>query len=211
MPGCLFFRIYENNAPIAENEFLQWSTSGPLVDEPLFVLGHPGKTERGLTSSHLGFIQKHKIPLILSFLQEKISKLEALQQISDENKRITENILHSLKNSQKVFLASYASLKDDAIIQAKKKSEKTLFASIDNKPWNDLEQALQNLEKYHAEYFALEVLSGNFWKYYAWAQHIVRGAQEKTKPNEARLAEYRESELKPSSLVFFQQSQCIPH
>ncbi len=79
------------------------------------------------------------------------------------------------------------------LYRQKKRAEKTLFASIDNKPWNDLEQALQNLEKYHAEYFALEVLSGSFCKYYAWAQHIVRGAQEKTKPNEARLAEYRES------------------
>ncbi len=131
-------------------------------------------------------------PLILSFLQEKNLKASRLcnKYYLMKTRRITEKNWIVLKILKKYFWQSYASLKDDVIIQ-QKRAKKLFFASIDNKPWNDLRTGASTLEKYHAEYFALEVLSGNFSANTTLGPNILSEEHKKKQSQVYCLGEYR--------------------
>jgi hypothetical protein len=49
---CIF-RAYENGQPAKPEHFLKWNTKGPSDGELTFVSGHPGKTDRQLTTDEL--------------------------------------------------------------------------------------------------------------------------------------------------------------
>src|SRR4029079_15203816 len=43
------FRVYENNRPIVTKDYLQWNVKGAQQGDLVFVSGHPGSTDRGIT------------------------------------------------------------------------------------------------------------------------------------------------------------------
>jgi hypothetical protein len=48
-----FLRVYENGEPAKTPNYLKWREAGPAADEPVFIAGHPGSTDRSLTVSQL--------------------------------------------------------------------------------------------------------------------------------------------------------------
>ncbi len=205
-----FFRVYENNEPVRSNHYLRWSKSGPVGDEPLFVAGHPGRTERLLTSDHLKFIKNVRLQLTLQFLNERIENLERFSDESEENRRIALQEMHSLRNSQKVYKAIDRILKEGTVIRNKEKFESELFRMADNKPWMQLQEALTALETYCAEYYIFEQLTLGSCHYYDLAESLVRASVERQKPNEKRLREFRDSELPILELRLFSEEPLYP-
>src|SRR5207302_10679583 len=47
------FRVYENGRPVQSKDYLKWNTKGASDGDLIFVSGHPGSTERGLTVTQL--------------------------------------------------------------------------------------------------------------------------------------------------------------
>lgn len=198
-----FFRVYENNRPLATKDYFKWSKEGPKPEEPLFVLGHPGGTDRKLTSAHLAFFRDETYPFVIQTIKEKIEVLYNFQQESDENKRIAAQDLFSLRNSLKSFKAKYAGLMTTPIIKNKEKFEVTLFAEVDEQPWLDLRQALNQSKEYYQAYLLLEGLGSRYSKLYSVAKNLVRVSQERSLPNEKRLKEYTDSMLPALELALF--------
>src|SRR6266481_5662738 len=64
---CIF-RVYENGQPAKPEHFLKWNSKGPSEGELAFVSGHPGKTDRQLTSDELAEMRDHDVPYLLSGL-----------------------------------------------------------------------------------------------------------------------------------------------
>src|SRR6266853_2292109 len=46
-------RVYENGRPVQSKEYLKWNTKGAPDGDLVFISGHPGSTERGLTMAQL--------------------------------------------------------------------------------------------------------------------------------------------------------------
>src|ERR1700681_631922 len=67
---CIF-RAYENGQPAKPEHFLKWNTKGPSDGELTFVSGHPGKTDRQLTTDELADMRDHEAPYILSLLNRR--------------------------------------------------------------------------------------------------------------------------------------------
>src|SRR5438552_2761866 len=65
------FRAYENGQPAKPEHFLKWNTKGPSDGELTFVSGHPGKTDRQLTTDELAEMRDHEVPYILSMLNRR--------------------------------------------------------------------------------------------------------------------------------------------
>ncbi|HZE13077.1 MAG TPA: S46 family peptidase, partial [Chthoniobacterales bacterium] len=83
---CIF-RAYENGQPAKIEHFLKWNSQGPKEGELTFVSGHPGKTDRQLTTDEMAEMRDHEVPYILNTLYRREVFLNAFTQRSFENAR----------------------------------------------------------------------------------------------------------------------------
>ncbi len=201
-----FFRVYENGKPLRSENYLKWSAAGPQGEEGLFVVGHPGRTERMFTSDHLEFIQEVELPLFLMGLNDRKKTLLTFSQKSEENKRIAVDISASVDNSRKAFTGIYEGFKTLPVASNKIAYEKSLYGSVDAtqyQPWERLKIALADIKPLYPSYYVLEGRGSRYCKLYYWARDLVRYSEEKAKPNEMRLKEYAETELPALQLHLF--------
>lgn len=188
-----FFRVYENDQPIDSKHYLKWSNQGPNIGEALFVLGHPGRTDRILTADHLSFYRDFTYPLILQYINERITCFKKFGEKSNEHSRIASQDERVLSNALKVYMGMAKGLNDQPIIPNKIKWESNLFTELSTdqqKPWDAIKQILDEAKTYYSNFFFLEGYGSRFCKMYNWGKHLVRIAEEDEKPNEKRLQEY---------------------
>ncbi|QVL55402.1 MAG: S46 family peptidase [Simkaniaceae bacterium] len=193
-----FFRIYENGQPLQNKDYFRWSVSGPKLGEPLFVLGHPGRTERLFTKDHLYFYRDYAFPFLLEFIQGRIQCLDSFAKKSEENARVAAQDKSRYSNALKAYSALAKGLNGEMIIPNKSESEATILSKLseeEQRPWKDLSDSLEHAKSYFAEHFYLEGRASNFSKMFTFARHLLRYAEERSKPNELRLKEYIDSEL----------------
>src|SRR3954463_8327503 len=79
------FRAYENGQPAKIEHFLKWNSKGPADGELTFVSGHPGRTDRQLTTSELAETRDVEVPYLLSMFHRRESLLGAFGARSFEN------------------------------------------------------------------------------------------------------------------------------
>lgn len=206
-----FFRVYEQGKPLEVKDFLKCSSSGPKEGELLFVSGHPGKTKRMFTAEHLKFSQEVEVPLVLKFLEERLSMLHDFSLKGEEQKRIAKQQEHSLANAYKVYKGLDKGFKElSPVSQKERKDAKLKTKEGTQDPWNKLNVALLDLKKYIETYFVLEGLSSNYCKVYAVAKHLVRLSDERKLPSEKRLLEYVDTELPKLKLKLLSKEPFYP-
>ena len=76
---CIF-RAYENGQPAKIEHFLKWNPKGPSDGELTFVSGHPGRTDRQLTTSELAETRDDEVPYLLSMYNRREVFLHAFGQ-----------------------------------------------------------------------------------------------------------------------------------
>src|SRR5438034_2034696 len=81
------FRAYENGQPAHPQHYLKWNSKGPADGELTFVSGHPGKTDRQLTTDELAAMRDGEMPYLLSMLNRREVFLNAFAARSFENAR----------------------------------------------------------------------------------------------------------------------------
>src|SRR5947209_18133119 len=57
-----FFRAYENGKAVHPADYLKWSSAGAKDGELVFVSGHPGRTSRLTTVTHLEWLRDMTCP-----------------------------------------------------------------------------------------------------------------------------------------------------
>src|SRR5438034_7243115 len=70
-------RVYENGQPIQSKEYLKWNSKGASDSDLVFVSGHPGSTERGLTMAQLTLDQELLYPTRLGRYRRQLEALRA--------------------------------------------------------------------------------------------------------------------------------------
>jgi len=197
-----FFRVYENDKPAHLDNYLKWSPTGVKEGDLVFVSGHPGNTGRLLTMSQLEFLRDVQYPSVLKILQQRIALLQDFSKQSEENERIAKEEIFSLLNSQKAISGYQSGLLDNTIMQAKGGDEAKLHAGFkaDSKnagaadPWDEIAQAMKLQRSVYPSLTYLERLRG-FPHLAMLARYLVRAADEKPKPNQERMREFRDSAL----------------
>jgi hypothetical protein len=212
-----FFRVYENDKPVHDENFLKWSESGAAAGDLIFVSGHPGRTERLDTVAHLEYQRDLSVPSGLNLLRRREVLLKNFSDRSAENARRAEDELFGLQNSRKAYLGMLAGLQDPAIIEKKKSDEKEFRDSVNRDPklkqsygdaWDQVATTLQTLRTIRDEYniFAIGPQKGAQAfdsDLFDIAIKLVRMAEELPKPNSARLREYSDAGLESMKLRLF--------
>jgi hypothetical protein len=218
---CIF-RAYENGQPAKVEHFLKWNPRGPKDGELTFVSGHPGKTDRQLTTDEMAEMRDHEAPYVLNTLYRREVLLNAFAQRSFENARRAREDLFGIQNSRKAFGGVQAALLDPEIwrsIQAREKKVRDKIASdpkwqLAQSAYDKIKQAQAETAKilpvYHyfetsrgrasASYRAPRAFYSTLFKY---ARRLFRAGDERPKPNGERFPEFRDSNRESLELDLF--------
>jgi hypothetical protein len=196
-------RVYESGKPAATPDYLRWRVDGPAANEPVFVAGHPGTTNRLWTTAQLKMYRNTYIPAYLTRNTELRGRVLQWSKTGEEPLRIAQDPLLGLENSLKVYRGLHRALLTDTLIEKKTQQEQELrnraksdpqFAQIGD-PWTQIEIAQERYRQIFDRYAYLELAHGFNSKLFSYARWLVRGAAERAKPNEQRLREYADSNL----------------
>jgi hypothetical protein len=197
-----FFRVYENDKPAHIEHYLHWSRDGVKDNELIFVSGHPGSTGRLRTVAQLEFLKDLDYPARLETYKRRIALLQNFSAQSEENARIAKEDIFGYQNSFKAITGYLEGLNDE-VMASKKAEEAKLQASFQadpkNKsaanPWDEIAGTVKLQREIYLPYSYLEKMRGFSSELANFARWIVRSTSEKTKPNDVRLREYRDSAL----------------
>lgn len=198
-----FFRVYENGKPAHTEHYLPWSAEGVKDGDLIFVSGHPGSTGRLKTISQLEFLLDVDYPARLETYKRRIALLTNFGSKSDENTRIAKEELFSYQNSFKAISGYMVPLENKEIMAGKQADEAKLESAFraDAKdknaanPWTEISDSMKVQREIYLPLSYLERMRGFNSELAYYARWIVRSTAEKSKPNEDRLREYRDSAL----------------
>ena len=217
---CIF-RAYENGQPAKIEHYLKWNSSGPSDGELTFVSGHPGRTDRQLTIDELADRRDREVPTWLQMFNRREVMLLAWGQRSFENARRCRDDLFGDQNNRKRYGGYIAALLDPEIWSAlENRAEKLRAAILRNPKLVDTITAFDRIKKAQAElakitprydyleqerpnpvgYRGPRALYGNLFKY---ARLLTRAIDERAKPNDERIAVFRDSAKESLELELF--------
>lgn len=191
-------RAYEHGKPAKTPNYLQINFAGPQSGELVFVAGHPGTTQRLETRAQLKFERDVSLPNTLLRAAELRGRYIQFGRASPANEQLVEAPLNSLENGLKVRRKLLDALHDDALMARKSDDENALRASaqiagID--PWTEIESASARERALYLPYTFIEGGAGFNSILFRYARLLVRGTDERAKPNTERLREYTDVAL----------------
>src|SRR5262249_43535202 len=72
-----FFRVYENGEPVHPQHYLAWSANGCKEGDLVFVVGHPGRTNRRRTLAQYEYERDLERPLRIRLQEQRVATLHA--------------------------------------------------------------------------------------------------------------------------------------
>jgi Peptidase S46 len=191
-------RAYEDDKPARTSHYLQIDFSGPKADQLVFVSGTPGSTARLQTRAQLEFDRDVSLPITLMRASELRGRYIQFGKSNVGEERIVLAPLNSLQNGIKVRRRELDALNDDAFLASKSKTEQELraVARLDGvDPWAEIASASTRERVLYLPYIFIENGAGFGSALFRNARLLLRGADERLKPNRDRLREFSETAL----------------
>lgn len=202
---CAFFRAYEDGKPVKAKYFFNWNMDGVVEDQPVFVVGNPGRTERINTMAQIEFARDIQYPMMVSMLKDLYGIYE--EKVIENNARDLSLVsrLYSIGNALKVYEGTYKGLLDPLLVARKKDFEKNFRNAVNSNPeleakysgiWNDIAKSRSEAAKDAARMFAYQI--SNFYspRYFFIALDVVNTAKQLKIPEAERDDLYVGDELR---------------
>jgi hypothetical protein len=191
-------RAYENDRPAKTPNHLQIDFSGPQPNQVVFVAGHPGSTHRLDSHAELEFERDLSLPTMLLRLAELRGRYIQFGRGTPADEQLVEAPLNGVENVLKVRRKLLDALHDDAMMARKSADEDNLRALSKQSgadPWTQIEAATQRERTLYLPEIFIENGAGFNTILFRYARLLVRGADERTKPNTKRLREFTDAAL----------------
>jgi len=127
-----FFRVYdENGNPYQPKYYFKFNPAGAKENEPVFVVGNPGTTNRQATVAILEFFRDYQYPTLIKRLD---ARSNILQQYNKQEKSDSIlNVIFGIENTLKAVGGQLEGLKDPYIMARRSAFEKEFkMASVKN-------------------------------------------------------------------------------
>ncbi len=199
-----FVRLYENDRPAATPNHLRWNPAPPRADQPVFLSGSPGATQRLLTQDQLRTVAEVAMPLEQQLRAELRGRLLAFSAVSPENAFQAQGPLGGIENNYKRNWGRQQALIDARFMAGRAAAEAEFRQRVAGNaelareigdPWAELAGVQPALRRLYPAYYLLEGTAGGGSQLYGYARDLVRGAQERPKPSGERLPEYGDARL----------------
>ncbi|MBN9466684.1 S46 family peptidase [Brevundimonas sp.] len=203
-----FIRLYEDGKPVETPTHFVWNADKPTEGEAVFVSGNPGATQRLLTMDQLATIRDVVLPLDQLIASELRGRLIRYSEEGEDQAFIAMDPIVGVENTYKRGLGRMRALTDAGFMATKAAAEADFmqrYAAANgagSDPWSALKAVQPLARELYAPTALLEggtamgttsVAGGS--QLFQWAKAIVRGAQERAKPSDQRLAEFADSRL----------------
>jgi hypothetical protein len=191
-------RAYEHGKPAKVSDYLRINFAGPSINEPVFVSGHPGSTSRLETLAQLEFERDLLLPTTLLRTAELRGGYIQFSRGNQADMQLIEGPLNNLENGIKVRRKLLDALHDDSLMVRKKAEETTLRARAKPDgpdPWQQIESATARERAIYLPYSFVEGAAGFNTILFRYARLLLRGANERAKPNTERLHEFTDTNL----------------
>jgi len=209
-------RVYENGRPAATKDYLRWNAKGAADGELVFVSGHPGGTERGLTLAQLETQRDLIYPERLARYKRQLQAVRAYAARGPEQARQAADMIFGLENTIKAFTGEYKGM-DKNLFDKKRTEEADLRAKVAGNPgwrrdYGDAWDAIAAATKRRRELFKLQqyrsISSGS--ELAGLARQIVVYVAEIKKPDSERLDGYHDSQLDELKFYLFSPAPIYP-
>ena len=199
-----FLRVYEDGKPAQTPNYLRWRNGGPSSDDPVFITGHPGSTDRSLTMSQLRMLRDVQYPLWLLRYSELRGRMLAWQDTSPEAARTVQQRILNLENGLKVRRNQLKALHNDEMMAIKAEEEAALKATVARKrrlrskygnAWGLIDNAMTTYRTFYEDHLFIESGAAFYGDLFNYARTIVRGTAEQELPNEKRIRSYTDTAL----------------
>lgn len=208
-----FLRAYENGRPAATPNHFRWNPAPVAENTPLFLSGAPGATQRLLTQAQLATIKEVQLPLDQQLASELRGRLIRFGEESSENAFIATDPLSGLENTYKRSYGRQQALIDTRFMAARAAREadfRRRAGRLRDDPWATLAALQPRARQLLPAYTLLETRGGGGSQLYRWAEQLVRGAQERARPNADRLPEFGDARLRSVEQSLFAQRPTYP-
>jgi len=212
-------RVYENGQPAQVKDFFAFNAKGPEADEPVFVSGHPGSTQRSLTVAQLEQLRAVTLPATLLRLSEYRGRLIQYRSEGTEQARTANADLFYTENSFKVRKGQLAALDTPVLMAAKQADEAALRHFVASHPelaattggaWDAIAKALKHYGDFREAEMQIEGAQAFNTRLFQIARTLVRGAVERNKPDADRLPEFNTAALPQVEAHLFSKAPIYP-
>jgi len=203
-----FFRVYDDNGePLKIDHYYKWSDSGAEVNEPVFVVGNPGSTNRLKTVAQLEYSRDISYPRTLELIKGLIETYESLLESDPERELELKDRLLNFLNSQKAYTGMLKGLRDQILMQRKRDFENNFKSAVQSDEelnqnygdlWEKIEEIRSELRKISNKRFALRMSRFTTPRYFFIAEELINIAEELKKPESERDDLYVGEELELS-------------
>lgn len=208
-----FFRVYDDNGqPLKTSNYFKWSKAGAAENEPVFVIGNPGRTNRLFTYSQIEYQRDFAAPFTFKLLDNMVRIYSNYIAKHPDQRLMYQTQLFGMSNSQKLYGGRVKGLHDPVMMAKKRDFERTFKQAVLGNPqlkaqyapiWDEV--AAIQLEK--GKIFG-EVQSYNFMGlgrsiYFGLAARLVEFANQMKMPEDKRNGMYKGAMPDSTKLRFY--------
>jgi hypothetical protein len=204
-----FLRAYEGGKPAVTPDHLSVASTPLAPNDLTFVSGNPAQTERLLTIAELEYLRDHELIEQLLSLARYRGFLVEYAKRGPEAERVAKSELFGVENSFKAIRGEHRALLRPDFFARLVANERRLRGQVDRQPelkskyagaWAAIEDAQRKLLELQPDLDWIESPGAPRppWaktSLFTWARTLVRGSEERAKPNEQRLEEFADARL----------------
>jgi len=201
----MFYRAYdEDGDPVKSKHHFTWSEKGASEDEPVFVVGRPGHTDRQLSVTQLEYFRDVIYPQRLLQYNELYKIYFKLFKEHPERESELLNKVMGVGNGRKSYAGRLLGLRDLYLMKKKVDFENILTNKVNadsslnenyGNTWNGINDAITVLRETANEYYGYSLLRRGKSAYFTVAQKLIDYAEEMKKPENERLEKYQGKQL----------------
>ncbi|RME26980.1 MAG: S46 family peptidase [Deltaproteobacteria bacterium] len=210
------FRVWKDGKPLKPEHYLSFNIKGAARGELVFVVGHPGRTQRLTTTRELEFDRDHSFPLRLEFFERTLAALREYSKRGPEQKRRALVRIFGFENAKKAYQGMYRTIKDPAFMRRRAEAEREFRKKVESRPewkkkyaraWDDIAGVL---ERHGKE--MLRRSMHNLWasSLAGKAITIVKLVGELEKPDADRLDGFHDAQLDRLKFNLFSPAPVYP-
>lgn len=201
----MFLRAYENDQPAKIDFYFNYNPEGASEDEPIFIIGRPGNTDRQLSVAELEWQRDIRYPFLLQYLNSIYDAYYEMFMKYPERESELLNRVMGFGNSRKSYYGSYIGLLDETLMSRKKLFETELINKVQNDPvlkneygglWSDIENLFLEKRKNGYREFVFNLMPFGRPQYLSMAIEMEKLINELRFPNEDRADKFRQENLR---------------